>query len=201
MGCNISNIDGSEKIFDKKLTLPIKFSLTPIMPPIIDQGESSQCVAASLVACLNYVKNIQENDNNEQFIINELYRMRKNSKQDNMDIKDGLSILLHKGVFTPNTRNPIMIKSYEKINSDIDLKTALMLNGPCPVTLPVRSYDSKFWKGKDILGYHCVVITGFDENGFEIRNSWGDKWAKNGYTHISYEDFNDNVIEMWTMIK
>ena len=27
----------------------------------------------------------------------------------------------------------------------------------------IRSYDNKFWKGKDILGYHCVVITGFDE--------------------------------------
>ena len=75
---------------------------------------------------------------------------------------------------TNNIDNSICkIRSYAKVNSDIHLKSALLLNELCPAAFPVISYDNKFWKGKDLLGYHCVVITGFDENGFDIRNSWG----------------------------
>ena len=201
-GCKKSKIDGSEKIFDTKVSLPIKFSLTSIMPPVLDQGETSKCVAYSLVSCLDFSKNLKENDNNgEQFSINEIYTMRKNKREDGMDIKDGLSILLHHGVMTGDTHKIKRIRAYAKVNSYFHLQCALMLNGPCVAALPVKSYDNKFWKGKEILGYHCIVITGYDEKGFEIRNSWGKSWGKNGYTHITYEEFNDNVLEIWTIFK
>lgn len=201
-GCKKSKIDGSEKIFDVNISVPSRFSLTPIMPPVLDQGETSRCVAFSLVACMDYIKNLKENDNNGlQFNVNELYGMRKNKKEDGMDIKDGLSILLHHGINQDNTRVLKKIKGYAKVNSDFHLKCALLLNGPCPAALPVKSYDKSFWRGSNILGYHCVVITGYDDKGFEIRNSWGKSWGINGYTHISYEEFNNNVLEIWTLFK
>ena len=123
-GCKQSKIDGTEKIFDTRITLPLKFSLTQIMPPVLDQGETSKCVAYSLVACMDYIKNIKENDNNgEQFSINELYNMRKNRKEDGMDIKDGLSILVHHGLMTLDSQNSMKkIKSYAKVNSYLHLK-------------------------------------------------------------------------------
>ena len=201
-GCKKSKIDGTENIFESKIALPLKFTLTPIMPPILDQGETSRCVAFSLVACLDFNKNLKENDNNgEQYNINELYDMRSNPRQDGMDIKDGLHILKHTGLKSTDSHRIYKIRSYAKVNSYVHLKAALLLNGPCPAAFPVRSYDNKFWRGKDILGYHCVVVTGFDENGFEIRNSWGKSWGKNGYTYISFDEFNDNVLEIWTLIK
>ena len=201
-GCKKSKIDGTENIFKSNIALPSKFTLTPIMPPILDQGETPRCVAFSLVTCLDFNKNLSENDNNgEQYNINELYKMRSDPHLDGMDIKDGLHILKHTGLKSIDNHRIYKIRSYAKVNSCVHLKSALLLNGPCPVALPVRSYDSKFWRGKDILGYHCVVITGFDENGFEIRNSWGKSWGKNGYTYISFDDFNDNIIEIWTLFK
>lgn len=200
-GCKKSNIDGTEKVFDTKISVPSKFSLTSIMPPVLDQGNTSKCVAYSLTACMDFMKNTKENDNNgNQFNIDELYNMRKNKKDDGMDIKDGLSILLHKGLKSTD-KDIKKIRAYAKVNSPMHLKCALMLNGPCVAAFPVRSYDNKFWKGKDIIGYHCVVITGYDEKGFEIRNSWGKSWGKNGYVHISFEEFSENILEIWTMIK
>jgi C1A family cysteine protease len=31
-----------------------------------------------------------------------------------------------------------------------------------------------------------VVIVGYDEKGWIIRNSWGSEWADKGYAHIGY---------------
>ena len=200
-GCKKSNIDGTEKVFSSNISVPSRFSLTSIMPPILDQGDSSKCVAYSLTACMDFIKNIKENDNNgKQFSIDELYNMRKNKNEDGMDIKDGLSILLHKGLKSAD-KTIRKIHGYAKVNSHIHLQCALMLNGPCPAAFPVRSYDKCFWRGSNILGYHCVVITGYDEHGFEIRNSWGKNWSKNGYTHISYDEFDENILEIWTLFK
>lgn len=201
-GCQKSKIDGTEKIFETSISLPKIFSLTPIMAPILNQGNEPKCVAYSLTACMDYMKNIRENDNNgSQFSINELYNMRNNKPQNGMTIKNGLSIILHNGLKTNDGNGIMRIKAYAKVNSINHLKSALMLNGPCPVALPVKSYDAEFWRGKETIGCHCVVVTGFNDKGFEIRNSWGKSWGKNGYTHISYSDFEKNIIEIWTLIK
>lgn len=206
-GCNRSKIDGTEKIFASNIQLPSRFSLTSIMPPILDQGSTSKCVAYSLIACLDYIKNLSENDNDgEQFSIDYLYNLRSNRPDDGMDIKNGLHILVHNGVKQIDNKNhniiTRLISGYAKVNSDVHLKCALMLNGPCPIALPVKSYDQRFWAGgKNVLGYHCVVVTGYDERGFEIRNSWGRTWGVNGYTHITYDDFRNNVLEIWTLFK
>lgn len=40
-----------------------------------------------------------------------------------------------------------------------------------------------------ILGGHALVITGYDASRsvFEIRNSWGTEWGKEGYGYVPYE--------------
>lgn len=93
-----------------------------------------------------------------------------------------------------NNTNTSTMMQYEYMYNHQQLDSALAAddNSICKII----SYDNKFWKGKDLLGYHCVVITRFDENGFEIRNSWGKSWGKNGYTYISFDEFNDNVIKI-----
>ena len=35
-------------------------------------------------------------------------------------------------------------------------------------------------------GGHAVCITGYDENGFLIKNSWGEEWGDKGYGWISF---------------
>ena len=38
-----------------------------------------------------------------------------------------------------------------------------------------------------IYGGHAVTIVGYDDRGFLIKNSWGDKWADRGYATILYD--------------
>lgn len=194
IGCEPSVIDGSEHVFNTNISVPPIFTLRPIMPPIQDQGDTQKCVAYSLTSFLDWKKNTKENDNDGgQFNIDDLY-MRRTTHGDGMQIKDALSILRHAG------NNGHRIRAYAKVNSELCLKCALLLNGPCACALPVKSTNDKFWNGAYIHGYHCVLIVGYNERGFEIRNSWGTSYGEHGYITIPYDEFNKNVLEIWTII-
>ncbi len=43
----------------------------------------------------------------------------------------------------------------------------------------------KYYKG----GFHTLVVVGYDENNFEVMNSWGEHWGENGFAIIPCEDF------------
>jgi hypothetical protein len=47
------------------------------------------------------------------------------------------------------------------------------------------------------MGGHAFVITGYDEDGFWIQNSWGTQWGKQGLGHMSYEDWSQNAMDAW----
>ena len=111
------------------------------------------------ICCLSSCKSYEHTNNTNTSTMMQYEYMYNHQQLDSVLVTDDNSIC--------------KIRSYAKVNSDIHLKSALLLNELCPAAFPVISYDNKFWKGKDLLGYHCVVITGFDENGFDIRNSWG----------------------------
>jgi hypothetical protein len=59
------------------------------------------------------------------------------------------------------------------------------------------------WDGSQTtLGGHAVVIVGYDEEGFLIRNSWGEGWSRwrdtyAGVAHWSYDDWQNNVMDGW----
>lgn len=38
----------------------------------------------------------------------------------------------------------------------------------------------------DAMGGHAVLIVGYDQNNFLIRNSWGDRWGLHGYSWMPY---------------
>ena len=81
------------------------------------------------------------------------------------------------------------------------LKCALIMNGPCIGGLPVyNSSELEFWKGNNFEGGHAIAIVGYDKEGFIIRNSWGNYYGYEGYSHIDYKDFN-KFYEIWTPIK
>jgi C1A family cysteine protease len=49
------------------------------------------------------------------------------------------------------------------------------------------------------MGGHCILIVGYNENGFIIRNSWGNLFGNKGYTLLPYNEFN-SIFEAWTII-
>lgn len=54
-----------------------------------------------------------------------------------------------------------------------------------------------------ITGTHAFVLTGYDENGFHVLNSWGPEWGGyKGHAGIalwSYADWAQNVVDSWVL--
>jgi Papain family cysteine protease len=46
-------------------------------------------------------------------------------------------------------------------------------------------------------GGHAIAITGYNEFGFLIQNSWGPSWGSAGYAILTYEDWLVNAMDCW----
>jgi len=63
-------------------------------------------------------------------------------------------------------------------------------NQPDPET-GVIARDSK------VDGGHAFAIVGYDDKGFWVQNSWGEKWGNNGTALWTYEDWLVNISDAW----
>ena len=83
------------------------------------------------------------------------------------------------------------------------MKTALYTNGPCYITVPVYHYGKQMWQQREnlteLLGAHAMTLVGYNEDGFIVRNSWGEDWGDHGYTIFPYGDWGLHW-EAWTTI-
>lgn len=87
------------------------------------------------------------------------------------------------------------IKSYVKLNSDRDIKFALMNYGP--VIAGIKWYNSYHFneatsfldpdKSQGASGYHAIMIYGWNESGWLCQNSWGTGWGNHGLFKIRYD--------------
>jgi hypothetical protein len=94
------------------------------------------------------------------------------------------------------------INNYAAVNTINDLKTALYVNGPCIITIPVYNHTERLWfqnPGEELLGGHALCIVGYIKEGIIIRNSWGTDWGQEGYCIMPYADFGVQY-EIWTTI-
>ncbi len=52
-------------------------------------------------------------------------------------------------------------------------------------------------------GGHAFMIVGYDDAGFLVQNSWGERWGgfqqAPGIAHWSYDDWAENVIDAWVL--
>lgn len=46
-------------------------------------------------------------------------------------------------------------------------------------------------------GGHAFAIIGYNETGFLIQNSWGERWGSRGYAILSYADWLANAMDCW----
>ena len=204
-GLNPSVLDGSEHIFEpgkKSMGIPEKYSYEKILPEVLDQGNQPWCVPYSVSAFLAWRDNMSTNrfpPMNVGLNYEELYNS-KEVEDEGMTFKEAFHYLRHHGV--ESEAGLQKIGEYAMVTSFIHLKYALIMNGPCLGALPVYGSDCEFWDsrgGRRLKGYHAVCIAGYNEEGFVIRNSWGESFCKGGYTTLKYEDFN-KLMEIWTII-
>lgn len=95
------------------------------------------------------------------------------------------------------------ISTYYHLYNDAEIKTALMNHGPVVMCITWYS-DMKVDKSTGILestfdkknkvGGHCMVIYGWNKNGWKVQNSWGTLWGIGGKCIIP---FGTKFSELW----
>lgn len=81
--------------------------------------------------------------------------------------------------------------NYFRVYTPEEIKTALLNQGA--VIFSIAVYSS--FEGNVPLptendtydGNHCMVIVGWDEDGWIFQNSWGKNWGEKGYGHLPYD--------------
>ena len=204
---------------------PSEFSLKP--PVIKNQGSEGTCVAHGVSSVIEYHFERQHNVKKQfstEFIYG--YRDVGYYIGDGMVVRDALkTVQKHGDPFVSDCRGnsnykdamenisanmdkylelayPHRISSYVRLKSDDEIKTALMNFGP--VVISMKWYkDSKLvddvytWDSSKSYGGHCVVIYGWNEQGWLVQNSWGAIWGKDGRFILPY---NFKMNEAWGIV-
>lgn len=93
------------------------------------------------------------------------------------------------------------ISTYFKVEKPNEVKT--LLYDELPVVCSLKWDGSvkadknnivSFPNGDKATGGHCVLIVGWNKDGWIIQNSWGEKWGRKGRATIPYDA---PIKEMW----
>jgi len=202
-----------------KITLPIKTDNRELMFTARDQGDQGSCVAMAGSAMKEW-QETKEWELNEYLSPQFIYNNREDLDEEGMYMRDLMDILRQKGdclerlclygsfdkpseVAYRNASYHI-VKSYAAVEAIDELKTALYVNGPCVIAVPVYNFTERMWykrPGEYLLGGHAILVVDYDDEkgGFWIRNSWGEDWGNEGYCFMKYDDFGF-IWETWTTI-
>lgn len=190
-----SNLLGDELQVDEMLPeikLPKRYSV--YLGTVRDQGPSPKCVSVSLTDMVKW--HLMMEGKKIKFSDSIFYDLDPEATKIGMSPKNAFEILMAKS-------KEITKKSFDTygiINSLEVAKRAMLLFGPIMVGMKVKSQGDVFWKGSANYGGHAVLFTGFDEQGFTIRNSWGYQYGDRGYIQFPYSDF-ELIQESWALIK
>lgn len=190
------------------IELPEEFEIE--MPKVKNQGIVNSCVAHSLSTFLEKYFN----DNfSVGFIYG--YRPEGYSQDEGMyprealktlqkigDVKNNIfnyneevpkiiQIVNEKQNYLINKAQDFKIESYARIYTIKEIKKCLYSGTPVPISIPV--YDGLkvdenniIQKGKELEGYHMMILYGWNKNGFLCQNSWGIFWGYDGKGTLPY---------------
>lgn len=189
-----SKLDGTEEVITKVTSsFPERYQLpSSILRGVQDQGSNPICVSVALTDMVHWKCNsrrIQYKQSNSYF-----YDNCSAKSSSGMSPKDAFEVLL---------KNPddigYQFHRYAMIGSIEVLKDSILVQGPVMIALQVKSMNNDFWNGSENYGGHAVLLTGWDQSGFTLRNSWGYSYGNGGYYNFPYSDF-DKILECWTLI-
>ena len=204
---------------------PDEFELE--MPKVKNQGRVNSCVGHAIATVIEYFNNLQQDNNEGMsvgYIYGN--RTNTTHTGQGMYTRDAIAATCKYGdisevLFPYNEEPPEIIEkfneaserlfelgqpnrftSYYRLYSDDEIKTSLMQNGP--VIFAMKWYnDIKVVNGvittsqKADGGGHCMVIYGWNKQGWKIQNSWGTFWGDKGKAILPYDV---KIREAWGII-
>lgn len=186
-GTQFSDMSKVQEIKVKKVNLPKSFNLSKNIYDVINQGSRGICCSVSLTDTIKYWENFKKVNyklSRDYFWLN-----RANKKIDGMTIREAMDI----------AKKNKFITTYGKLQDIDSIKTVLVTQGPVILALPCYEDDTYFWrKIGNLRGGHAVVLVGYNEKGFILKNSWGKSYGNGGYIIFPYEDFK-LIREIWTI--
>lgn len=196
-------------------SFPEEFELW--MPEVKDQNEVGSCVAHSLATVVEYFSREQGDDHRAMstgYIYGN--RLNSTHTGVGMIVRDAIAETCVYGtvpheLFPYNIETPVAIQvfqnkavelypysypnrltSYYRLNSDDEIKASLMQNGP--VVFVMEWYADIEVSHKVIEtnclpsgSYHCMVIYGWNKDGWKVQNSWGVGFADEGRAILPYD--------------
>ena len=187
MGCYRSDLTGVQCGIDiKGFDLPLSLDISRQVENPHDQGDKGICVSVSTTDTLKYLIGKDKYKKPLEYY----YNKRANKKIDGMTPREALEIAVSDGD----------IKSYSLLRGLLEVRAALMINGPVIVCLPVYDFNESFWmfNGTGLIGYHALTCVGYDEDYLLLKNSWGTSWGRSGYVYMPVTQFG-RFIELWTV--
>jgi hypothetical protein len=208
-----------ESINHPKFEFPAQLDYRPDMPVAWNQGADGPCsaYAAAAIKMWQEYKDYGSKEGLSQYFV---YNLRPNYPAKGMTPRNTMRILKDYGI--PYKKSfKLKWKKVEEIPAHVleeaanhkilgyarvmtieGLKKSLYKNGPAYIAMPVFNDSAGFWKPKyndRLLGGHALVVVGYNDKGFILRNSWGIGWGDNGHSIYPYQDFGAHY-EIWTSI-
>lgn len=90
----------------------------------------------------------------------------------------------------------------QRIKKALSIKKAVVIAIKTPVSF-ANSLNGDTWDGIFDYNYggHALSLIGYDDfkegGSFEIINSWGNEWGKNGIIWVKYSDFDKLILEAY----
>ena len=206
-------------------SFPEEFELS--MPEVKDQGSVGSCVAHSIATVVEYFSRKQGDDDRTMStgyiygnrlnsthsgagmiirhaiaetcvygtVPNEFFPY-------NVEVPVAIQIFQNKAVELYPHSYPNRLTSYYRLNNDNDIKASLMQNGPVVFAMEWFSdiaVENGIITTNEVASdsHHCMVIYGWNKDGWKIQNSWGVDWANNGRAILPY---NVSKNEVWGVV-
>lgn len=186
-GCYESKLYESDFIhITSSVETPISFEVKD-QYFVLDQGDQGSCVSCAVTEMYYHACKEQNRELDLPYLY--FYDNRADKSIDGMSIREALEMLVVDS----------KVFMFARIGSLDYIKKSLILNGPVVVGMEVRSQETQFWKGGDVLNVgHAVAVVGYNESGLLLKNSWGVSYGNDGYVILPYQDFS-TIREAWIL--
>jgi C1A family cysteine protease len=205
-----------ERDYKSTIKLSINKSFVELkMPPLYDQKDLGSCVSNAIALCINYFLKINPSRlfiywNARAIGKYEMYQDTGLSVRDGCksvakffvtDEKNWAYDTKQFSIIPPLSAYNKVINlsdmSYTSVPQDLNSIKQYLINGS-PIVFGIAVYSSFMnitgmipmpdVNTETLLGYHCVVIVGFDDSKlmFKVANSWGTNWGQKGYFYLPY---------------